>query len=399
MGATLTRWLWTLAVMLPVALFSQGINNLNFDLRLLNAEAQIFPMGDFGFISGGDIPVFFLIELRNTGEEAIEMSFRIDFLLNGNLIANGRTDRFCLPGIGQAQSSLVFNNNALETGIDLPIACPETAVNRIQIRDYDTDNLDQIGNLEDQVLTTGRIPAGEYQLLMTVFAEDGSGASRQDEISDNNTLLITNPTTVQRLFPGMPVGDAAAEEVYTTFPFLQWYSDVAPGTENFNLTVWKKLDSDRTVQDVLNNPPVLQVEGLGQSFIQYPATATPDLLSGRVVGSVRLLEYGSEYYWQVNSLVPTGTGVERLDSDVYRFRVVSPSQGGSGGDFDPRLLAFLEQILGPQYQPVLRALRDEGFQPNGTIMLDGTPIDINDLMLLIGRLVRGDSRIRSVEVY
>jgi hypothetical protein len=67
--------------------------------------------------------------------------------------------------------------------------------------------------------------------------------------------------------------------------------------------------------------------------------------------------------------------------------------------FTPQILIFLRQILGPENEGVLQSLIDGGFEPSGTFTLDGTEIEINQLLILLSQLQTGKLKIRKVEVY
>lgn len=362
-----------------------------FDLSLINPEAQILNLGDLGLIQSGNVPDFFLVSITNLTSDAISMLMRINYRFNGQIISTGESLPFVLPP--QDMPVPPFTNAMLEAGVMLGNG------STIRINHYQTD-LSAVGNLEGRVRATGRIPAGSYSVQMVLFELDENGNpvdpnGLQDEV-DNHTLTISNPTTLDLLVPGQSVVVPDIDEVFTSFPFFQWYSDGDPGSANFNLTVYEKRPEHLTVQDVLNSPPSLVVEGLSQNFIQYPADNNPPLISGSVVGPVRPLEPGREYYWEVASIIQTTGGPIALESDVFRFRM---SNDAYSGEYDPRLIAFLEQILGPQYRSTLDDLLQSGFQPNGQINLEGTEMDINDLMLLVGRIIRGEVSVKGVEYY
>lgn len=376
-----------LALLLPSLIFPQ-IENVNFDLRLINPDAQIFPIGDFGFIDSEDLPAYFFVDLTNNGNRPLLMRFRIDILLNNQIFAFGETDNFELP-IGPF---IPFSNHQLNMGV------PAGNGTTIQIDNYDTD-LTVIADLEDQILNTGRIPFGQYQFLMSIWEVDASGNPISGEITDNlnnHTLIITNPTSVVLLFPGESASADNIIEVNTTFPFFQWFSDASPVSGRYNISVFEKLQEHQGIQDVLNSPAIFQLEGLTQNFFQYPAESNPMFESGTVIGPIRPLEPGGIYYWQVSSLIPTASEPLELISDVFRFKV---SDNSLATEMDPRILVFLEQLLGANRRHLLQQLQDDGFTPNGKMTTNGIPLDINDLLETVSKVIRGEIKIGTVEVY
>nr|NIV97833.1 hypothetical protein [Candidatus Saccharibacteria bacterium]NIW78165.1 hypothetical protein [Calditrichia bacterium] len=182
----------------------------------------------------------------------------------------------------------------------------------------------------------------------------------------------------------------------TTFPYFQWYTDVNPAAASYNIFVYERLPTDETTQDVLSHPPILQLMNYQESFFQYPSQSSPTFSSGQAVGPVRLLEEGKTYYWKVESVVPTGTGNLVLESDVYRFKITDLGQGAQSSQ---QILAFLEQILGPENESFLRQLREQGFEPNGNLSLDGNDVQVNKLLEYLIKVNSGEASIDQVRIY
>lgn len=367
--------------LLPSLLFA-GIEDIEIDLEIINPGAQVFVVGDFR--SNLATTNFFILHLANTGDTPVQMRLEAEIKYNGVQIARGNSNAINFP----AQTTLPpYGNQQLMMGALLPWG--ET----LTLDEFDVD-LEAVENLENQILATGQLPAGTYEFLMRAV-EEGSGAIKPDN-QQNHTLIITNPTTLELLFPGRSVSENTIEEITTTFPYFQWQTDASPQAVNYNVFVYEKFPEDETVQDVLSHPAVLQLENLPFNFFQYPLSSDPGAFSGQVVGPMRLLEAGKIYYWLVQSVIPTGTGDLTITSEVFRFKI---SDLAGSANYAAQILALLEQILGPNYWPVLQQLRDNGFEPNGTIFLQQSEIEVSDLLLILGKLNRGEMEVNDVGVY
>lgn len=373
--------------LLPSLLFA-GIEDIEIDLEIINPGAQVFVVGDFR--SNLAVTSFFILHLANNGDTPVHMRLEAEIKYNGVQIARGNSNPITFPGQQPPPGPppLVYGNQQLMIGALLPWG--ET----LTLDQFDID-LNAVENLENQILATGALPAGTYEFLMRAV-EEGTGVIKPDN-QQNHTLVITNPTTLELLFPGHSVSENTIEEIATAFPYFQWHSDGNPGTGNYNIFVYEKYPEDATVQAVLNHPPMLQIEGYTFNFLQYPLSSDPGgLLSGQVIGPLRQLEPGKIYYWLVQSVIPTGTGNLSITSEVFRFKI---SNLAGSANYAPQILALLEQILGPNYWPVLQQLRDSGFEPNGTIFLEQSAVEISDLLLILGKLNRGEMEVKDVDVY
>ncbi len=361
------------------------------DLQLLQPDAQIFNVGDFDFLEAGTAQNYFVIELVNRGADCrIKLDMRVNF--EGRTIVSGESNIFTLPHTNNStepDNPIVFFSTQLLTGTAVIPQNNEFVDLKLSNIDYD-----QVEDLEATILRTGFLPAGIYEFLLKAIKTDTG-----EEISDsepNHTLEITNPTSLEPLFPGRSASEPDLVEVATTFPYFQWYSDANPNSARYNIFVYEKFSEDRTVQDVLNHPPVLQIEGYAQNFFQYPTDPNPMLLSGHTVGPVRLLESGKTYYWLVESIIPTATSPINLQSDVFRFKVADVAQGGS---LAPQILTFLRQVLGQNYEDVLERLLEEGFEPNGVIRMDGNTVQSSELLNLLNQILQGKMKLSKVESF
>ncbi len=373
----------------PPKVFAQSVF---IDLQLVNPGAQIFNVGDLDFLETGATTNYFIILLQNTGTQTFRLKLQARILANGVQIALGQSNAFDLP-----PGAFNLTSQQLATGSAL--------VNSQRVKlDFDQANIDfdAVTDLQNDVLSTGFLPAGEYRFELMAFEVDAAGNpvsggnTFEDPIEDNNTLIITNPTTLEPLFPGRSVGESMIVEIATTFPFFQWYSDANPNSATYNIYVYEKFPEDESVQDVLNHPAILEIQGYKENSFQYPTDPSPMLSSGATVGLARLLENGKTYYWFVESVIPTGTNSIVLRSDVYRFKVADFTQAV---DQSPQIIAFLRQILGPGNEAILEQLLEQGFEPDGKITLNGSPLEINELLQLLTQVLQGKIKLETVNVY
>jgi hypothetical protein len=360
------------------------------DLSLLNPGAVVLPVGELDLLNTGVTQPLFSVVVTSLSSSAVNAQLELKILKDGVQIIKAESNVVEFPG----NYTLTVTNNQLNQGVMIPNSQGEPQELELRIRDNNI-NYSAVANLEQALQTTGFMPAGQYNFVLTLIRV-ADGARINDNNPDNNVLYISNPTSIILQFPGRSTAESDIEEVNTIFPFFQWYADAVAGGIRYNIYVYEKLPEHRTVQDVLNYTPILQVEDYGLNFFQYPTDSDPTLLSGKVVGAVRLLQPGKIYYWTVEMVVPTSTTEIVIPSDVYRFRVAESVQNVV---FTPQILIFLRQILGPEKEGVLQSLIDGGFEPTGTITLDGTEISISELLIMLSQLQSGSLKIRKVEVY
>jgi hypothetical protein len=379
--------LFSAVVTLSGSAYSQ---DFEVDLSLFNPGAVVLPVGELDLLNTGATQPLFNIVVTSQTSVGVNVQLELKILKDGAQIINAKSNIVEFPG----NFTLTTTNNQLNQGVMIPNSQGEPQELELRIRENDID-YNAVANLEEALRNTGFLPAGQYNFVLTLIRA-ADGARIPDINSDNNVMYISNPTSIILQFPGRSTAESEIEEINTIFPFFQWYADAVAGGIRYNIYVYEKLPEHRTIQDVLNYTPILQVENYTLNFFQYPTDSDPTLPSGNVVGAVRLLQPGKIYYWKVDMVVPTSTSTIVIPSDVYRFRVAESVQNVV---FTPQILIFLRQILGPENEGVLQSLIDGGFEPSGTITLDGTEIEINQLLILLSQLQTGKLKIRKVEVY
>ncbi len=363
------------------------------DLRFVNLlpenkspAARIFYIGDIDPTGLGNAPYYYTLKIGgNRGPAPLDVRIIFRVVTNGQIIVEGESNVFQLfPG------DYSFNNNQLNLGT----AFIENPENRIKIRNYSID-LNRIDKLEAQVSSTGKLPAGVYQFQVELVTDPPSGAPITDQNPDDNTLTITNPTTIEPLFPGSRVSLGDAPEIPTTVPYFVWQSDA----DLFDLYVYWKYESE-SIEDVLSRDPILHLENYSNLVFQYPASTEPLLFLNKIgyppggsVGAVRLIEPGYTYYWYVNVHIPTASGETLLPSDVYQFKVVDRENTSASSDL---IMTYLRQILGDQYDQYMDAL--QGYTPTGVILMNGTSVEVDVLAGLLQKLLSQTATIQNIIV-
>ncbi|MGH1366230.1 MAG: hypothetical protein ACRBF0_21905 [Calditrichia bacterium] len=399
------RLTFLIALFTSLWAFPQG--NFQVDLQLINANAQIFPIGDFDFARTGLVDPYYIVQIQNLSNEPQDLILCLEVRYNGDIIAQSESD--IIPQVPSSQQ-YVLTSQAINQNI--------ASINGQPVRFLNTTvDFTTVNELESQVLSTGRAPAGTYQVRMfygdQTIGLDCASAALSDPFLGDNVMTITNPTTLEPLFPGRSANDSEVEEVGTLFPFFQWQSDIDPASFGFQqaekfasqssdeppfytLQVFEKYDEDESIDDVLSHPPVLSLDKFKQNFFQYPTESDPLLTSGEVVGPVRPLRSGATYYWQITSVIPTAIGADQLESDVFRFKV---SDLANAGNSSRLILQILQQMLGPRYGIVNQELVEKGFEPTGDISVEGTALEVSELLQYLNAIIQGKATIKEVEVY
>ncbi|RMI27424.1 MAG: hypothetical protein D6681_00675 [Calditrichaeota bacterium] len=366
-------------------------NDITVELQMLNPGAQIFPLGDLDLTGTGQIPALFRVTITNNSQNTVTIKLCLEFRLNGTVIAQTESNAFDLPpGI-----VLSYTNQELNAGTAV---IPQTG-QTVEFNDYNVD-FSAVADLESQVLNTGRAPAGLYELFLFYRLRQPDGSFTNcisgDPNEEDNRVIITNPTTVELVFPGSSVSESTIQEISTIFPYFQWQTDAAPTSDAYNVYIYEKLPEDRTTQDVLSHPPILELRRYPETFFQFPSQTNDPLLTQYAVGPIRLLEFGKVYYWKVESIIPSATGEVILESDVFRFKIADYLSSS----YDAKLiLGLLQQILGSGYEVVLQELVEKGYEPNGKITIEGSPADVSDLIQFLNEVLQGKARVKGIEIY
>ena len=276
-----------------------------------------------------------------------------------------------------------------------------------------TEQLD-IAAAEDMfsaIVQTGQLPNGVYTFRVIATAENGQQIIKED------ILNIANPFMLQLVSPGGMLADTTLNEVYTSFPVLQWESDpcnyIDPTTEESGCQYYIRLaefisDEHSSMGQAIESVTRLPLDqsqgfeqvGFGVSTFQYPTDAG-DLVPGKI------------YVWQVRKDITTTSGTEEIFSDIMAFKVKdftsTETSESSGDDTSPAGMA-LRSLIGDELANRLFGDGGDanGMIPNGTITLDGESVDISFIQSIVSMGIATEDengnetyraiQIRSVEV-
>ncbi|MBC8466979.1 MAG: hypothetical protein H8D58_00145 [Candidatus Marinimicrobia bacterium] len=276
-----------------------------------------------------------------------------------------------------------------------------------------TEQLD-IAAAEDMfsaIVQTGQLPNGVYTFRVIATAENGQQIIKED------ILNIANPFMLQLVSPGGILADTTLNEVYTSFPVLQWESDPCnytdPTTGESGCQYYIRLaefisDEHSSMGQAIESVTRLPLDqsqgfeqvGFGVSTFQYPTDAG-DLVPGKI------------YVWQVRKDITTTSGTEEIFSDIMAFKVKdftsTETSESSGDDTSPAGMA-LRSLIGDELANRLFGDGGDanGMIPNGTITLDGESVDISFIQSIVSMGIATEDengnetyraiQIRSVEV-
>ena len=197
------------------------------------------------------------------------------------------------------------------------------------------------------IVQTGQLPDGIYTFRVTATAENG------EQIIKEDILNISNPATLQLVSPGGILADTTINEIYTSYPVLQWESDpcnyVNPvtgesGCKYFIRVAEFKSEEHSSMDQAIESVTRLPLDqslgfdpvGFGVTTFQYP-TDGGDLEPGKV------------YVWQVRKDLTTTSGTEQLLSDIMSFKVkdfTSSESDDTGADDTTPAGIVLRSLIG-----------------------------------------------------
>lgn len=354
------------------------VQSQTIDLRLFDTQARVFYIGDLDPTGLGNAPNYFTLEIINSGA-AVSAQILFSVFSQTEEFVRGESNIFQLP-----TGTYIYTSSQLNTGAAL------IEGQNIKITNYGI-NFSAIEGMENQIAATGKLPAGVYEFRIELRL-DPSGTIISDSNPADNILTITNPTTIEPISPGARVNSGDVPEIPTTTPYFIWQSDAGL----FNLLVYRKYEAE-DIQDVLSRDPILRLENYPSQVFQYPSETNPLLFPSEgggfsgSRGAVRLIDPGYIYYWYVEALIPSASGLITLPSDVYQFKVADREKAAANRN---QILAYLRQILGEEYDQYMEQL--QGYDPSGYLLISSSPIEIQELEEFVKKLVAGKITIQEV---
>jgi len=336
-----------------LSLFSiHGLYAQDISVQLIDTgigQFQQIIVSDFDFLEAGGAEDLFKIRItNNTGNIYNNSVLRFELwqgqVGSGTLLARIVSEPFTIPG--EINSWEIANTDlANKTPTDLGV-----------IKIFDSGFEDNAGNLRDEIVATSQIPTGLYNLTGTLTTNSGTIDTAPIPI------IITNPTLLNLVTPGMLINSGFKYEIYTENPLFQWNGN----SGEYQIVVFKKRNDFDTIDDILNSVPVWESEHLNTLFAQYP------------VGGAVPLEYGSDYVWQVLSFINTSSGENIIRSELFEFTLVDPAQSNINQMAMARqeLEQILRQLLGDKAETILRQIDDFKLT---TIRVNGATLSIPEL--------------------
>jgi len=247
-------------------------------------------------------------------------------------------------------------------------------------------DMEQAEQMFSAIVQTGQLPDGVYTFRVVATSENG------EQIVKEDVLNISNPASLQLVSPGGILSDTTINEVYTSYPVLQWESDpcnyIDPmtgesGCEYFIRVAEFKSQEHSSMDQAIESVTRLPLDqslgfepvGFGVTTFQYP-TDGGDLEAGKV------------YVWQVRKDLTTTSGTEQLLSDIMSFKVKDFSSSESddtGADDTTPAGIVLRSLIGDDLADRIFGAGGQaaGMSANGNITLNGETIDVSVAQALL----------------
>ena len=247
-------------------------------------------------------------------------------------------------------------------------------------------DMEQAEQMFSAIVQTGQLPDGVYTFRVVATSENG------EQIVKEDVLNISNPASLQLVSPGGILSDTTINEVYTSYPVLQWESDpcnyIDPmtgesGCEYFIRVAEFKSQEHSSMDQAIESVTRLPLDqslgfepiGFGVTTFQYP-TDGGDLEAGKV------------YVWQVRKDLTTTSGTEHLLSDIMSFKVkdfTSSESDDTGVDDTTPAGIVLRSLIGDDLADRIFGAGGQvaGMSANGNITLNGETIDVSVAQALL----------------
>ncbi len=332
-------------LLLSLSARAQETDQVNLMLTLPNYN-QIY-VADLDLKHVQSTGVLFTAQLQSLASTPIQVKLRLTVnvtLANGNSypdIADVTTNPFWLQ---PAQMKVITN-------VDLSGENPPLSV---ETSHYNTD---QVNELKNVALATGKAPAGIYEFVLQCTDVNNNSISQPAR----GTIVVTNPSQIDLALP-IDQGN-----ITTLFPHFQWSSNV----DTVVLSVYEKLPSQMSPEDVVSGVPFLRVT--------VPNSSSPSPGSFNYPPSgpgVRLLQNSKTYYWYVEipSSATRGSGIR---SDIWSFTIGGQDTSMAGGDINDQATIALKSFLsGTDYRDLVAKIE----MLTGQATYDGSTISTQELI-------------------
>ena len=290
------------------------------------------------------------------------------------------------------QAPLILDNRDISSETTF-IYDMDSPPNSVQLTGQVIESIDptQADAILQSILATGQLADGEYTFEVEILSDND-----QTLASDSRTILIQSPVSLTLESPGGLLSDTLDNNIYTTFPIFQWFSQPCSGCNTFIRVAQYNPEIHSSVEESIEDQRVLPFDQSEEWYpidninsYQYPPSdAYP-------------LEEGNVYCWQVMMTMPTTSGTEEMMSSIFAF-MINQSDGGNANNSSAMntLLIALEQVLGQDQFNALFGSGNElqGFIPTGQIEINGVGVDESSLNYLLNQINSETYQIQSIVV-
>ncbi|MDX1531596.1 MAG: hypothetical protein R3362_08725 [Rhodothermales bacterium] len=196
--------------------------------------------------------------------------------------------------------------------------------------------------------------AGQYRVVACVDPPTASCEASETPRASGVTE-VRYESTAEAL--AIPLSPADGAQLATRQPFFQWLLPRPDTRVRFRL--YRREAYHLSPEEALDAPPIFEGEFNGVSEFLYGGQGVP-------------LEPGYTYYWLLDVVVFTSSGDEVNSTAVRSFSIAEETAA-------PSYLLDLLYQFGGEVPPTLDQLAEEGWQPDGTFLLDGRPISTEEL--------------------
>lgn len=229
----------------------------------------------------------------------------------------------------------------------------------------DSDYDEFIDSMEDEILQTGHLPNGSYELTMQAFDSEGSSISGLSSL----VFSIESASPIILITPGSPIG-TTIYEIGDANPLFVWASNL----KDTEIQIYELDDENISVDQLESMEPV-------QTIIngEYANTYAYQ-------GSDYILIDNTVYAWRVlgQLINPAASSTDPTTSEYYLFKFVSDSS------VDPTIQTInniVNNITDPQVQLLVNLLNN-GYTFNN-VVINGQTIPPEELINILMQIQNG----------
>ncbi|MCF7793009.1 MAG: hypothetical protein K9N09_03740 [Candidatus Cloacimonetes bacterium] len=225
--------------------------------------------------------------------------------------------------------------------------------------DYD----DLLSDIEDFVLSSGRMPDGDYNFWFEV--RDLNDNPLSDPVS--TTITIQSPISISLITPGYPLGSFGPMNLMNQYPEFIWFSNLA----NYTFDLYHIDEEIESAEEI-------------ELLDKYYTTTT---ISNSIVypGSAASLENSEIYAWRVSAPLSSPGSTETYQSVFYTFKIDMEEEDEVE---EVIVINFLNQLNTGDIT-VLQNLLNNGYNIS-TITWQGQEISVDELMNILNQLANGE---------